>query len=108
MRQAPAANYRRGPRKSGAPRCVSWNGRFFTHFIDEDPTVKRNLGVDEKTRSRKATPTPHRGIGREHSEAIIKTYLDLKQHLPPGSPVNGIRSTPLRPGFGRTTRSGNT
>ena len=27
---------------------LSWNGKFFTHFIDEDPTVKRNLGVDEK------------------------------------------------------------
>jgi hypothetical protein len=25
------------------------NGHFFTHFIDEDPSVKRNLGVDEKS-----------------------------------------------------------
>jgi len=28
---------------------LSWNGKYFTHFIDEDPSVKRNLGVDEKS-----------------------------------------------------------
>jgi hypothetical protein len=27
---------------------LAWNGKFFTHFIDEDSTVHRNLGVDEK------------------------------------------------------------
>lgn len=37
---------------------VSWNGDFFTHFIDEDPGVKRNLGVDENRKSHRAICIP--------------------------------------------------
>ena len=29
--------------------ALSWNGKYFTHFIDEDSTVVRHLGVDEKS-----------------------------------------------------------
>jgi hypothetical protein len=87
--QAPqAARYRT---RAGEIRArldaLSWNGRFFTHFIDEDPTVQRDLGVDEKAQIAQGNAySLNRGIGREHSEAIINTYRDLKQHLPPGSP----------------------
>jgi len=47
----------------------------------------RDLGVDEKAQIAQGNAySLNRGIGRAHSEAIIQTYLDLKQHLPPGSP----------------------
>ena len=82
---------------------LSWNGRFFSHFIDEDPTVKRDLGVDEDAQIAQGNAySLNRGIGRAHSEAIIKTYLDLKQHLPPGSPGEWYAIyPPFGKGFGR-------
>ncbi len=67
--------------------ALSWNGRFFTHFIDEDSSVKRDLGVDEKTQIAQGNAySLNRGIGPDHARAIIQTYLDLKAHLPVGSP----------------------
>ncbi|HZZ17859.1 MAG TPA: hypothetical protein VFE25_00735 [Opitutaceae bacterium] len=67
--------------------ALSWNGRFYTHFIDEDPTVKRDLGVDEKTQVAQGNAySLNRGISGEHAVAIIRTYMDLKDHLPVGSP----------------------
>jgi len=79
--------------------ALSWNGRFFTHFIDEDPAVKRDLGVDEKSQIAQANAySLNRGIGREHAVAILRTYLDLKAHLPPGSPGEWYA---IYPPFGR-------
>lgn len=67
--------------------ALSWNGRFFTHFIDEDPAVKRDLGVDEKSQIAQGNAySLNRSIGPEHAWAIINTYLELKKNLPPGSP----------------------
>ncbi|MFZ5970265.1 MAG: hypothetical protein ACOYXA_01615 [Bacteroidota bacterium] len=67
--------------------ALSWNGRFYTHFIEEDSTVHRNLGVDEKTQiAQSNTYSINRGIGHEKSKAILETYLDLKKNLPVGSP----------------------
>lgn len=66
---------------------LSWNGRFFTHFIDEDPAVKRNLGVDEKSQIAQGNMySINRGLSHEMNVAIINTYLDLKKNLPVGSP----------------------
>lgn len=67
--------------------ALSWNGRFFTHFIDEDPAVKRDLGVDEQTQFAQGNAYAlNRGIRPDQATAIIQSYLDLKNHLPPGSP----------------------
>ena len=67
--------------------ALCWNGRFFTHFIDEDPSVKRNLGVDEKSQiSQGNMYSLNRGLTHDMNVAIIKTYLDLKTKLPVGSP----------------------
>lgn len=67
--------------------ALSWNGRFYTHFIDEDPTVHRDLGVDERTQIAQGNAYAlNRGIGLDHAAAIIRTYQDLRAHLPPGSP----------------------
>ena len=67
--------------------AVSWNGRYFTHFVDEDSTVKRNLGVDMKEQLAQSNAySLNRGLPHEQSVAIIQSYLRLKDHLPPGSP----------------------
>jgi hypothetical protein len=67
--------------------ALSWNGRFFTHFIDEDPTVKRNLGVDEKAQIAQGNMySLNRGLSSDMNTAIINTYLDLRTRLPQGSP----------------------
>jgi hypothetical protein len=66
---------------------LSWNGRYFTHFIDEDPTVIRHLGVDEKSQVAQGNMySINRGLSHEMNVAIINTYLDLKKNLPAGSP----------------------
>lgn len=65
---------------------LSWNGKYFTHFIDEDPSVKRNLGVDEKTQIAQGNMySLNRGLPNEINRAIIKTYQQLKENLPIGS-----------------------
>ena len=66
---------------------LSWNGKYFTHFIDEDSTVKRNLGVDEKSQiSQGNMYSINRGLPHAMNVAIINTYIDLRKKLPPGSP----------------------
>lgn len=66
---------------------LAWNGKFFTHFIDEDSTVIRKLGVDEKSQLAQSNAySLNRNISAAQSKAIIKSYLDLKNNLPVGSP----------------------
>ena len=67
--------------------ALSWNGRYYTHFIDEDPAVIRHLGVDEKSQIAQGNMySINRGLPHQMNVAIINTYLDLKKNLPPGSP----------------------
>jgi len=67
--------------------AISWNGKFFTHRIEEDPNNTHDLGVDEKSQIAQGNAySTNRGITHEQSVAIIKTYLNLKNNLPPGSP----------------------
>ncbi len=81
---------------------LSWNGNFFTHFIDEDSTVKRKLGVDEKTQIAQSNMySINRGLSHEINVAIIKTYLELKENLPQGSPGEWYAIyPPFERGFG--------
>jgi hypothetical protein len=66
---------------------LAWNGSFYTHFIEEDTTVKRKLGVDMPSQlSQSNAYSINRGIDHDKSVAIIKSYLNLKAHLPQGSP----------------------
>jgi len=83
--------------------ALSWNGRFFTHFIDEDPGVKRNLGVDEKSQIAQGNMySLNRGLPHEMNVAIISTYLDLKKRLPAGSPGEWYAIyPPFQKGFGQ-------
>lgn len=67
--------------------ALSWNGKYFTHFIDEDPSVIRNLGVDEKSQIAQGNMyTLNRGLPHEMNKAIIETYINLGKRLPEGSP----------------------
>lgn len=67
--------------------ALSWNGKFYTHYIDEDPNVKRNLGVDEKSQLAQSNAySLNRGLPHDKSKAIIESYLNLKKNLPVGSP----------------------
>ncbi len=81
---------------------LSWNGKFFTHFIDEDPSVKRNLGVDEKSQIAQGNMySINRGLSHDMDVAIIKTYLNLKANLPVGSPGEWYAIyPPFEKGFG--------
>lgn len=66
---------------------VSWNGRFFRHFVEEDPTVKRDLGVDEAAQLAQGNAySLNRGITHAQAVAILRSYQALSQHLPKGSP----------------------
>jgi hypothetical protein len=81
---------------------LSWNGRYFTHFIDEDPTVKRNLGVDEKSQIAQGNMySVNRGLSHQMNRAIIQTYQQLKGNLPVGSPGEWYAIyPPFERGFG--------
>ncbi len=83
--------------------ALTWNGKFFTHFVEEDSSVKRNLGVDEKTQIAQGNMySLNRGLPREIDTAIIRTYLDLRSELPPGSPGEWYAIIPpFENGFGR-------
>jgi hypothetical protein len=62
--------------------------KIFTHFIDEDPSVKRNLGVDMQSQfSQSNAYSLNRGLRHDQNVSIIKTYLDLREHLPIGAPA---------------------
>jgi hypothetical protein len=83
--------------------ALSWNGRFFTHFIDEDPTVRRDLGVDERSQIAQGNAYAlNRGVDQSQAAAIIRTYEELKAHLPVGSPGEWYAIyPPFEKGFGR-------
>ncbi len=78
---------------------LAWNGRFYTHHVEEDPDVVRDLGVDEKAQIAMSNAYAlNRNIPHEQCVAILRTYLDLRDDLPPGSP--GERYA-IYPPFGR-------
>jgi len=67
--------------------AVAWNGRFFTHRIEEDPAVRRDLGVDERAQVAMSNAYAlNRGITHEQAVAILRTYQGLRGQLPAGSP----------------------
>jgi hypothetical protein len=82
---------------------LSWNGKFFTHFIEDDSTVKRDLGVDEKSQIAQGNMySLNRGLPYEMNAAIIRTYMDLRSKLPQGSPGEWYSIyPPFERGFGR-------
>jgi len=67
--------------------ALAWNGRFYQHRIEEDETVKRDLGADEATQiSLSNAYTLNRNCTQEQGAAIIKSYMGIRDNLPSGSP----------------------
>jgi hypothetical protein len=81
---------------------LSWNGRFFQHRVEEDPSVKRNLGVDEKAQIAMSNAySLNRNISTAQSVAILTAYQDLMHHLPAGAPGEWYAIyPPFERGFG--------
>ena len=79
-RPADAATYlRRAAEIHAKLNALTWNGRFFTHHIEEDPAVVRDLGVDEKSQIAMSNCYAlNRGISREQAVAIVSTYQHLR------------------------------
>jgi hypothetical protein len=68
-------------------KALAWNGRFFRHWVPEDESVARDLGVDESSQLAMSNGYAlNRGIDRESAEGILSTYEAFRQALPPGSP----------------------
>jgi len=67
--------------------ALAWNGRFYTHHVEEDPAVARGIGMDEKEQFAMSNAySLNRGIREEQIAAIIEKYQELKRNLPPRSP----------------------
>jgi hypothetical protein len=67
-------------------RCA-WNGRFFTHHIEEDASVTRDFGVDESTQVAMSNAYAlNRGVTQAQADAIISTYQRLRREAPARSP----------------------
>ena len=66
---------------------LSWNGQFFTHHVPENPRIKRDLGVDEKTQvSLSNAYNLSRGIRPAQAKAILETYQRIRREMPKSSP----------------------
>lgn len=82
--------------------AVAWNGRFFTHHVEEDPATVRDLGVDESTQIAMSNAYAlNRGIPAAQAEAILRTYRALRASLPERAPAEWYAiHPPYGKGFG--------
>jgi hypothetical protein len=82
--------------------ALSWNGKYYTHHVPEDPTVKRDFGIDQsKQVTLSNSYSINRGITHQQAVAIIKTYQKIKQEMPATSPAEWYSVyPPFRKGFG--------
>ena len=81
-------------------------GTHFRHWVPEDETVMRDVGVDEKEQvSLSNTYSLNRGITQEQAAAILRTYQGIRASLPPALPASGTRSTRPSPAASATTPS---
>ena len=81
---------------------VAWLGTHFRHWVPEDETVVRDLGVNEREQvSLSNTYSLNRGIRHEQAAAILRTYQGIRSSLPPGSPGEWYAIyPPFAKGFG--------
>ncbi len=81
---------------------LSWNGNYFYHFIPEDSSFTRDLGVDQsKQVSLSNALALQRDIPDEMAQSILKTYRRIKEEMPESSPGEyfGIYP-PIEKGYG--------
>jgi len=81
---------------------LAWNGRFYTHHVPEDPSVKRDLGVDLDSQvSLSNAYALNRGLTHRQCVEIIRTYQRIRDNLPIGSPGEWYTIyPPFERGFG--------
>lgn len=81
---------------------LSWNGRFYTHWIPEDPEFRPDLGVDMAAQvSLSNAYSLNRGIQPEMAKAIIDTYRAIRKTMPVTSPGEFYSIfPPFQKGFG--------
>ncbi len=68
---------------------LSWNGRFYRHWVPENTEVERDFGGTDETQQVTMSNTwvLNRGlITHEQVVAIIKTYQRIKDEMPESSP----------------------
>jgi hypothetical protein len=67
---------------------LAWNGRFYTHHVEEDSSVHHDLGgVPEREQFAMSNAySLNRGVTQAQAKAIIESYEKLRANLPPGSP----------------------
>ena len=81
---------------------LAWLGTHFRHWVPEDETVVRDVGVNEREQvSLSNTYSLNRGITQEQAAAILRTYQGIRGSLPPGSPGEWYAIyPPFAKGFG--------
>jgi len=82
--------------------AIAWNGKFFTHHVEEDPTTVRDLGVDEKSQIAMSNAYAlNRGVEPVQAAAILATYRALRAALPERAPAEWYAIyPPYGKGFG--------
>lgn len=82
--------------------ALSWNGKFYTHHVSENPEIKRDLGVDlNESFSLSNSYSLNRNIGHDKCVSIINKYKELYKI----KPANGLGEwygiyPPFSKGFG--------
>lgn len=68
--------------------ALAWNGDFFTHFVDENPGVKRDVGGTRTAEQITLSNAYALGRGITHDQAvkIIRSYQQVRQRMPASSP----------------------
>lgn len=81
---------------------LAWNNEYYTHHIPEDKSIKRDLGVDEKSQvSLSNAYSLNRELTQEQKIAIIETYLRIREEMPKTSPGEWYTIyPPFEKGFG--------
>jgi hypothetical protein len=66
---------------------LAWNGKFYTHWIAENPDYKPDVGVDMSVQvSLSNAYALNRGISHEKCVSVLKTYQRIKREMPSTSP----------------------
>jgi len=66
---------------------LSWNGKYFYHFIPEDSSYQRDLGVDQASQiSLSNAMALQRNIPDNLKINLLNTYQNLKEQLPSDAP----------------------
>ncbi len=81
---------------------LSWQGEFYKHHVPEDPSFKRDLGVDPDSQVTLSNAySINRNIGHVKAKAIIQTYMRIREEMPESSPGEWYTCyPPFERGFG--------